>query len=291
MRRSSAAFALQPAKATAPQPDERSALKSWRIWDGHCHMFNFDGETPEEKMDSMLRLADRMGIERLCVYLGYPANFYPTPEQLRGQNDQVLRAVNHSHGRAFGYVFVSPMHLQASLDELNRCVRDGPMIGVKFEFDTPRLASSPELDPIVARAGELRAVIMHHTWIKTTGNQVGESTPADLSQLARRHPSVTIICAHTGGNWEIGLGSIRGVKNLFCDLSGSDPTAGLTEMVVREVGPERVMYGSDVGGRSFASQLGKVMGAHVSDSVRRLILGGNLRRLLQPIFEAKGMRL
>ena len=34
-------------------------------------------------------------------------------------------------------------------------------------------------------------------------------------------------------------------------------------MAVRELGAERVIYGSDVGGRSFASQLGKVMGAAV----------------------------
>jgi hypothetical protein len=61
-------------------------------------------------------------------------------------------------------------------------------------------------------------------------------------------------------------------------------------MAVRELGAERVMYGSDVGGRSFASQLGKVMGADVSDSARRLVLGGNLRRQLEPILKAKGLK-
>ena len=39
----------------------------------------------------------------------------------------------------------------------------------------------------------------------------------------------------------------------------------------------------EVGGRSFGSQLGKVIGANIADSAKELILGGNLRRLLTPV--------
>jgi predicted TIM-barrel fold metal-dependent hydrolase len=44
-------------------------------------------------------------------------------------------------------------------------------------------------------------------------------------------------------------------------------------MAVRELGAERVIYGSDAGGRSFASQLAKVMGAEIPEAARQLILG------------------
>jgi predicted TIM-barrel fold metal-dependent hydrolase len=60
-------------------------------------------------------------------------------------------------------------------------------------------------------------------------------------------------------------------------------------MAVRELGAERVLYGSDVGGRSFASQVAKVLGADIPDAAKELIFGGNLRRLLQPVLQAKGM--
>jgi predicted TIM-barrel fold metal-dependent hydrolase len=53
-------------------------------------------------------------------------------------------------------------------------------------------------------------------------------------------------------------------------------------MGVRELGPERVLFGSDFPGRSFASQLAKVYSADLSPDVRRMILGGNLKRLLTP---------
>ena len=259
------------------------------IWDLHCHLSGVPGRTPDERMAGLIKFADRMGIERLCVF----ADHGPTPEEMREENDLIMRAVRASHNRVFGYAYMNPYYVQACLDELNRCVRDGRMIGLKFQYDTPRHANSPELDPIIERAGELQAVVMHHTWIQLPGNEedVAESNPMELAELARRHPSVTIICGHTGGNWELGIRAICGVKNLYADLCGSDPTSGYTEMAVRELGAERVMYGSDGAGRSFASQLGKVMGADIPDSTGRLILGGNLRRVLQPIRKAKGVQL
>lgn len=41
-----------------------------RIWDLHCHLSGVPGLTPEERMKALLVYADRMGIERLCVYMG-----------------------------------------------------------------------------------------------------------------------------------------------------------------------------------------------------------------------------
>lgn len=259
------------------------------IWDLHCHLGSFHGRTPEEKMTEMVRYADRMGIDRLCVYMGYPLDNDPSPEALRAQNDQVIQGLSHWHHRAFGFVYLNPHHVDFSLRELDRCVRDGMMVGVKLWV--AQRASAPELDAIVERAAALRAVIFQHTWFKVNGNLPGESTPLDVAELARRHPTVPIICGHTGGDWERGIRAVRELKNVSLDLAGSDPTAGYVEMAVREVGPERVIYGSDVGGRSFGSQLGKVMGANIPEEARRLILGENLKRMMTPILKAKGVRL
>jgi predicted TIM-barrel fold metal-dependent hydrolase len=147
------------------------------------------------------------------------------------------------------------------------------------------------LDPIVRRATELKALVFQHTWIKVTGNLPGESTPAELAALAARHPDAAIICGHTGGDWERGVRAIRPYKNVYADLAGGDPAAGETEMAVRELGAERVLYGSDAGGRSFASQLAKVYGADIPEDAKRLILGANTLRLLTPILKAKGRSL
>jgi hypothetical protein len=53
------------------------------IWDLHCHLSGVEGRTPEERMAALVRLADRMGIERMCVFMGYPFLNNPPPDQLR----------------------------------------------------------------------------------------------------------------------------------------------------------------------------------------------------------------
>ena len=80
--------------------------------------------------------------------------------------------------------------------------------------------------------------------------------------------------------WEYGIMAVRRYGNVFADLAGGAPTAGLTELAVQELGAERVIYGSDAPGRSFASQLAKVHGARISEQAKALVLGGNIERLL-----------
>lgn len=259
------------------------------IWDLHVHLSGVSGATPAERMGNLIALADRMGIERLCVYMGIPWSRDPKPETFRKENDQVLEAISKFPDRTFGFVYLNPKHLEESLAELDRCVARGPMVGVKLWV--AKECRAAELDPIIRRAGELEAVIFQHTWLKVAGNDPGESTPDDLVQLAARHPTTPIICGHTGGDWERGIRAIRASKNLYADLAGSDPVAGYTEMAVRELGAERVIYGSDAGGRSFASQLGKVFGAQIPDAAKQLILSGNLKRLMMPILKRKGVKV
>lgn len=265
----------------------RAQNQHLRIWDVHSHMYRVPGDTPEQRVEYLVRLADRMGIERLILSQGYSANLHPTVDQLREENDRVLRAVRRYPDRVYGSVYLSPVHLDASLKEFDRCVRDGPMIGIG-ELEIDKRCNAPELEPIVERAVSMNAPILQHCWLKTGGNEPGESSPADLAELARRHPDATFICAHTGGNWEQGIRMIRDTKNICAEIAGSDPTSGFVEMAVRELGPERVVYGSDVGGRSFASQLSKVIGAAIPEPAKALVLGANLRRLYGPILRAKG---
>ena len=261
----------------------------YRIWDAHCHLGVLPGNTPEEHMEVLVRHMDKLGIERLLISQGFEEyEYHPTPEQVRIENDRVMRAVRHFPDRAYGSVYLSPDNVEFSLQEFDRCVRDGPMVCIG-ELQTDVRCNSPALDPIVERAIALNVPILQHTWINADGNGPGESTPFDLVELAKRHPRAQFICGHTGGNWELGIRAIRDTKNICAGIAGSDPTSGFTEMAVRELGAERVIYGSDVGGRSFASQVAKVLGAEISDSAKELILGGNLRRLLQPILKAKGL--
>ncbi len=246
------------------------------IWDAHVHLSGTG--SVEQRVDRLLEYAGRLKIERLMIFMGTSFIADPSPEELRRQNDEVLRAIAHAPQRVLGMVYVNPKHTQASLAEMDRCVRDGPMVGVKLWIAIE--CSRPELDPIVRRAIELGVPLLQHAYTRVADNMPGESSCADVAALASRHPDASFICSHTGNDWERGIRWIRATKNVSAEVCGSDPTAGFVEMAVRELGPKRVIYGSDASGRSFASQLAKVTSAELPEPTRRLILGGNLRRLV-----------
>lgn len=282
-------LAASPMLSSA-QPKDTPPGSGFRIWDEHCHLGAVPGNTPEERIEVLIECADRLGIERLLVSQGYSSPLHPTADQIRQENDRVMRAVRRFPDRAYGSVYLSPAYPEFSVQEFNRCVRDGPMISIG-ELETDRRCNVPEMDPIIEQAASMNVPVLQHTWLKTDGNEPGESSPYDLVELARRHPSVQFVCVHTGGDWERGIRIIRSTKNICAEVAGSNPTTGFVEMAVRELGPERVIYGSDVGGRGFSSQLSKVLGARIPNSVKKLILGENLRRLLTPILQAKGYKI
>jgi len=256
------------------------------IWDLHTHLTSaLRGETIPEKAGHLVEVGSRLGIERFCLFMGLGWSQDPDPENFRRQNDDVLEAIRAHPDRLIGFVYVNPKHVEASLEEIDRCVAEGPMAGVKLWV--AHRCSERELDPIVARAAELGALVYQHTWLKTTGNLPGESTPEDVALLAGRHPEARIVCGHSGGKWEQAIPAIRDRGNVYLGLGGFDPTAGVVEAGVRELGAERLLWGSDAPGRSFASQLGKVTGAEIGEPDRRKILGENLRSLLTPILESK----
>jgi predicted TIM-barrel fold metal-dependent hydrolase len=257
------------------------------IWDLHCHFSGVTGTNVSERAEKIVEYADRMSIHRLVFFMGWPWSRDPQPDEFRRQNDQVLEVLSKWKNRLLGFAYVNAQHPQASLDEIERCVVKGPMVGIKLWV--ARKCSEQAIDPIIKRCGELKAAIYQHTWLKAQGNGLGESTPMDVAVMAARHPGVSIICGHTGGDWTRGIRAVRAMKNVSVGIGGSEPTAGFVEMAVRELGAERVIFGSDAGGRSFASQLAKVQGAEIDRDAKALILGGNLRRMLTPILRGKGV--
>ena len=125
-------------------------------------------------------------------------------------------------------------------------------------------------------------MIMQHTWFKTGGKpSPGSSTPSELAELAAKFPEQKFLCAHAGGEWQKGIRAVRDSENILVETSGFDATAGFIEMAVRELGAERIVFGSHLPSRSLGTELGKVLAADISEADKRLILGENYRRLLR----------
>ena len=100
-----------------------------------------------------------------------------------------------------------------------------------------------------------------------------------MAALGQNYPGVNFIFAHAGMMWVKACQAAQPYPNLYFDISGFDPERGVVEDAVRILGPERVLFGSDAPGRSYAAQLAKVQYADISARDKELILGENAARL------------
>jgi len=245
------------------------------IADSHVHI------TRVNETDGLISSASRSGIRPLLICSlgvgGYMS--YPTVEEFIAANNSVLEAIERFPDEVRGICYVSPQHPEESLAEIDRCIANGPMIGIKLWVAAK--ASSPSVEPMARRAVELGVPILQHAWNKVTGNMEDESTPADVAVLARKFPQLRIHMAHLYGAGFRGIADIAPYPNIYVDTGGGEPEAGILEYAVREIGAERILFGSDAPGRGFGVQLGKVTGANISEDAREMILWENTKRVYE----------
>ena len=85
--------------------------------------------------------------------------------------------------------------------------------------------------------------------------------------------------AHLYGAGYRGIADITPYPNIYVDTGGGEPEATVLEYAAREIGGERILFGSDAPGRGFAVQLGKVTGADILEEVKEMILWKNTDRV------------
>jgi hypothetical protein len=270
----------------------RQQLRDYRIWDSyftpsHGHPGRDGKSRLLADIQRSLPAMELGEFEKACYFahvgLGTTGDA-ATEKLLRDDEDLVLAPLRRWPERLIGMIQLNPHDVAASLAAIDRWIAGGPMRGVYFSGGGPAAmtCTEPNIKPLVQRVQDLGGVIMQHTWYKTGGKQGGgESTPAELAVLARRFPDQIFLSAHAGGEWEKGIRAIKDTPNVWVETSGFDATAGFLEMAVRELGDRRIVFGSHLPSRSLGTELGKVLGAELTEESKRRILGENYRRLLR----------
>ena len=279
-----------------PTLDERVG---YRMWDMHYHGFNPPYTvSPVEQNAIAFKYVDRMGVEVVCPFvhvgIGTAPGVTPSPE-LERQFEEIFEGWR---GRLAGHVWMNSTDVAASLKAIERWVAKGPMVGLKFGNQGVS-CSHPNYIPLIERAQELQASIYIHAWYIVGGEprrfdggvRPVASSPRDIAILAERFPKAHLICGHAGGAWELGVRTIKPYPNVTLEFSGSDPNSGCTDFAVRELGAERVIWGGHIPSRSYSNELSKIFDGDITEAQRRLVLGGNLRRMLAPIFKTKGLTI
>lgn len=287
-------FALDPALYGLPT---RAQLRALRIWDLHYHGFN--NATDDGPHRRMMIFAERLGIERV-VSLDIGGSRTDPLESSPFEAVQ-RRILEEQKDKVSGMVRIDPSDPDRSCRKMEDWIRNGPCVGIKYAGGNRDgiACNHRNNDPIIRLARELGAMVYIHTWMKIGGqprrpgggNLAGESTPADVVELAKRFPDVNLICGHSGGDWELGARAVRSQKSVYFEFAGSDPHSGEVDHAVRELGVDRIVWGGHGPSRSYATELSKVLDADLTDAQRAQIFGGNARRLAEPIFKRKGYRM
>ncbi len=245
------------------------------VIDVHVHLSMQAWREGPQAIEPMIASARKIGIDKICLF---PYS-YMTKQDIIGANDLVLRVMELYPDEVMGFCYVNPMNTQEALKELERCLIRNSMYGVKL--GTQCKTTNPLMDPLMEFIDQVGVPVLQHAWDKVTGNLEFESTPYEVAQLAKGYPNVNIIMAHLYGARFKGILDVAPYKNIYVDVSGGNPEAGVLEYGVEVLGAERIVFGSDAPGRDFSVQLSKVLGADLPHEIKKCILSENVLRLLR----------
>ncbi len=239
-----------------------------------------------EDNEAIIRAGDALGIDLFCCAFGTAGHTditrgSPGMDAVRASNDPVLAAMKAFPDRIAGWCYLNPGYQRESLEEMDRCIRDGGMIGVKLY--NQYFYNEPVLFPIVERCIEWRVPILGHAGKPCReadrSAQPRISNGEHFADLARRYPEAILIEGHIlgGGDWEWSLKAIRDVLNVWLDTSGSIVDEGAINRCIRQLGHERLVFGTDM---SYEEGVGKVLAADLTDEQREDVFWRNMRGIL-----------
>lgn len=240
------------------------------IIDSHVHIGTGSFFHMQADAEALLAAADACGVDRIFV-TELNALFYNMTEG----NDALGAILKRYPDRLIGYVSVpSPRLGQRAVDEVHRCYEKYGMRGLKIYSHPEASIAEPGTAPLLEAAAEYNMPILAHT------------TPAECDYLMERVPQCRLLMAHMGGHpyafgdWHRAIWVAKKHPNLLLDTASSQIDNGMIELAVAELGPEKILYGSDMPLLDPHTQKAKVTGAEISDQARQLILGGNVARIL-----------
>jgi predicted TIM-barrel fold metal-dependent hydrolase len=200
-------------------------------------------------------------------------------KEIREANDEASACAIQSDGLIRWLAYLNPQN-DNWLCEMDRGLRNGA-IGIKLWISLrDKDGGLTNTMAVIQAAAEKKIPVLIHTFYRTNHNLPGEITLDEVGMLARCFPHATLIAAHAGGHWRLCLNLLRRFpRNAFVDISGCIPDQGMLEATVSAIGARQILFGSDILGRSQASQLSKVLLADIKPHEKEAILWKNAQRI------------
>jgi predicted TIM-barrel fold metal-dependent hydrolase len=247
----------------------RALAPEYTVVDAHGHLgdFRIYAQNLSATGPELAAECERRGVSR--VFASHATALYYDPE--RG-NEEVLRAARAFPGRVLPAVsFPSPYHPRI-LQMLEGYAGRGVRVLGELKFEK---LNQPAALALLEKAAELNMLVLAH------------ADTADAVLAARAVPRATIVVAHMGTGistspyaWRESIDIARGRTNVLFETCTSVVERGMIEEFVRALGAERVVFGTDFPLLDIRVMMAKILDARIAEDDRKLILGGNIMRLL-----------
>jgi predicted TIM-barrel fold metal-dependent hydrolase len=214
----------------------------------------------------LIKKMDRAGVDKAVIF-----SFVEQPD-----DDFIAREVVAFPDRLVGFACVNPWMRDAAVSEIERSVTKLGLKGLKLHplLHGAQMDNIELMGPIFDKCEKLGVPIIAHS-----GDSVF-SLPIQFEEIARVFPKVTLIMAHAGFMQSVGQArrAAKRCPNIILDMCAGT-SVDITDAVA-EIGPERVVMGSDSPFTDVEVEMLKVKLAVPDVGIQKMILGGNAARIL-----------
>ena len=253
---------------------------------GHYGVYNRDGGNPQTDGFMSATAAEVAERGRACgieyTLVSPLTGLLPRgrPDSVAG-NEAAFREVPAVPG-LLQYVIVNPLQPR-TYDQAREMLKAKWCVGIKIHPEEHGYRIADHGEQLFSFFEETGAAVMTHSGC-------ANSLPADFVPFADRHPGARVLLAHLGngaGDKQKADLQVRAVQaaqhgNLWVDTSSSRSILpNLIEWAVKEIGAERLLFGSDTPLYHVAMQRTRIEAAEITAEAKRLILHQNARRFFK----------
>jgi len=256
---------------------ERSVVEEECIMiiDFHCHIgqskiFSKGSGNPKD----LVQLMDKRKIDKVVLL---PSASSRKPRYY----EDVVEALKEFPDRFYGFFLANPRE-ENVCDMLEMVVEKYGFKGLKLHPTFLGVAADDKdwVYPIAEKARELKICMMIHS------DPSLYASPWQIGLLAMDFPGLPVVMAHMGFVDVIyndaAINMAKRAPNLYLETCGVS-AEGKVALAVREIGAQRVLYGSDMPFHDPAFDMARIEYADISAEDKKLILGENAKRLLDSL--------
>ncbi|HEX9655646.1 MAG TPA: amidohydrolase family protein [Bacteroidota bacterium] len=233
---------------------------------GFVHMLYGDAKSIHER-------ARLMGIDKICV-----SGFLAVWTDYEEGNKIVWDAMKRYPGFYHGYAALQPQYVKDWKKELRKVYGTYKMEGIKPYHPRTLLAYNDKLwEPWYEYGNRMNAYALIHP---------SPNLVAEMNDIAPRYPNIAFILAHTGASFRdarLGIEIALKNPNVYLEITLTSVTYRVIEFMVKHVGADRVLFGTDQPMRDPIPQFGWMAYAHCSFEEKKKMFGLNMQKIIKRV--------